>query len=96
MTKRDLIDALAANENISEKQSQEIIETLFTAFEGTLKKGERIEIRGFGSFCVRQYDSYTGRNPKSGERVAVNPKRLPFFKVGRELKKRVHGGPLTD
>jgi len=57
----------------------------------TLTKGGRIELRGFGSFCVREYDAYTGRNPKNGKKVDVKPKRLPFFKVGKELKEMVNG-----
>jgi len=59
-------------------------------FTDVLKNGGRIEIRGFGSFTVREYDAYTGRNPKTGKRTEVRPKRLPFFKVGKELKERVN------
>ena len=86
MTKSDLIAALAAKENPTEKQATEIINLIFTGFTDTLKKGGRIEIRDFGSFSVRQYKSYTGRNPKTGKAVDVRPKKLPFFKVGKELK----------
>ena len=56
----------------------------------TLKKGDRIEIRGFGSYAVREYQAYTGRNPKTGETTDVKPKKLPFFKVGKELKAKVN------
>jgi integration host factor subunit beta len=58
--------------------------------EDSLKKGERIEIRGFGSFEIRHYKAYEGRNPRTGDPVGVQPKRLPFFKVGKELKERVN------
>ena len=89
MNKADLVTLLSLRESLTEKQSSEIVNLIFDGFTGTLKKGGRIEIRGFGSFCVREYKSYTGRNPKNGEIVEVKPKRLPFFKVGRELKERV-------
>ena len=90
MNKADLIAALAAKENLTEKQATEIINLIFNGFTDTLKNGDRIEIRGFGSFSVREYKPYTGRNPKTGKNVDVRPKKLPFFKVGQELKKRVN------
>ena len=62
---------------------------MFDGFANELKNDGRIEIRGFGSFAVKEYDAYKGRNPKTGNAVDVKPKRLPFFKVGRELKKMV-------
>lgn len=86
MTKTDLIATLAAKENLTAKEATVIINLIFSGFADTLKKGGRIEIRDFGSFTVRQYESYTGRNPKSGEKAAVGPKKLPHFKVGKELK----------
>jgi integration host factor subunit beta len=91
MNKSDLIDALSAKENLTEKNASEIINLVFDGFTDTLKKGGRIEIRGFGSFSVREYDGYTGRNPKTGAKTEVGAKKLPFFKVGKELKKRVTG-----
>ena len=91
MNKSDLIAALAAKKNLTEKQATEIVDLVFDGFTDTLKNGSRIEIRGFGSFTVRKYKAYTGRNPKNGEHVEVKPKRAPFFKVGRELKKMVNG-----
>jgi integration host factor subunit beta len=90
MNKSDLIAALAAKENLSEKKSTDIINLIFNGFTDTLKKWDRIEIRGFGSFSVREYGSYTGRNPKTGKDVDVRPKKLPFFKVGKELKGMVN------
>ena len=90
MNKSDLIDALAAKENLTEQQATDTINLIFAGFTDTLKKGDRIEIRGFGSFSVREYESYTGRNPKTGKIVDVRPKKLPFFKVGKELKRMVN------
>jgi integration host factor subunit beta len=90
MNKSDLIAALADKENLTEKQATDIINLIFAGFTNALKKGDRIEIRGFGSYSVREYGSYKGRNPKTGKTVDVGQKKLPFFKVGSELKKRVN------
>ena len=89
MNKSDLIDMLAKKYSLTDKQAMDIVNLMFDGFANELKKGGRIEIRGFGSFSVRKYKSYKGRNPKTGENVDVKPKKLPFFKVGRELKKMV-------
>ena len=89
MTKSDLIAALSKNENLTEKGATKVINLLFKSFTDTLKKDGRIEIRGFGSFSVREYGAYKGRNPKTGETIEVKPKKGAFFKVGMELKKRV-------
>ena len=89
MNKSDLIKALYEKENLTEKQATEIVNMVFDGFTETLKNNDRIEIRGFGSFSVREYKAYTGRNPKTGKKIGVKPKRLPFFKVGRGLKKKV-------
>jgi integration host factor subunit beta len=91
MNKSELIASLAKKENLTEINAIKIVNLIFDGFTDTLIKGGRIEIRGFGSFTVRQYGAYTGRNPKTGQNIKVEPKRLPFFKVGRELKKRVDG-----
>ena len=91
MNKSDLIDALSTKENLSEKNASEIVNLVFDGFTHTLMEGGRIEIRGFGSFSVREYGAYTGRNPKTGEKVPVVPKKSPFFKVGKELRERVNG-----
>jgi integration host factor subunit beta len=91
MTKSDLIAALSTKENLTQKNASDIVNMIFYGFTDTLKKGGRIEIRGFGIFTVREHGGYTGRNPKTGKKVDVKPKRLPFFKVGRELKARVNG-----
>jgi len=91
MNKSDLIAELKEKENLMGKKAMEIVNLVFDGFTDTLKKGGRIEIRGFGSFCVREYKSYSGRNPKTGKKITVKPKRLPFFKVGRGLKAMVDG-----
>jgi len=90
MNKSDLIAALAAKENLTEKQTTDIINMIFNGFTDTLKKGDRIEIRGFGSFSVRKYKAYEGRNPRAGTNIVVIPKKLPHFKVGKELKRLVN------
>ena len=91
MTKSDLIDVLSIKENLTEKNASEIVNLIFDGFVNALKEGGRIEIRGLGSFTVREYGGYTGRNPKTGAKTQVGAKRLPFFKVGKELKTRVNG-----
>ena len=91
MNKSELIEALGKKENLTEKKAIDVISMVFKGFTDELKKGGRIEIRGFGSFVVRNYTAYTGRNPKTGKNIRVAPKKLPFFKVGKELKARVDG-----
>lgn len=90
MNKSDLITTLSEKENLTLKQATDIANLIFGGFIDTLKKGGRIEIRGFGAFTVRKYDAYTGRNPRSGVSTEVKEKKLPFFKVGQELKERVN------
>jgi integration host factor subunit beta len=90
MNKSSLIEALGRKENLAEKMASEIVNLIFKGFAEELKKDGRIEIRGFGSFIVRSYGSYTGRNPKTGRNIQVTPKKLPFFKVGKELKEIVN------
>ncbi|MBN2284383.1 MAG: integration host factor subunit beta [Deltaproteobacteria bacterium] len=92
MNKSDLIDALSKKEDLTERQATEVVNLIFKGFSDELKKGGRIEIRGFGSFVVRNYGAYAGRNPKTGGTIQVTPKKLPFFKVGKELKERVNSG----
>jgi integration host factor subunit beta len=89
MNKSDIAMALSDREGITEKQAAEIVNLIFDGFINTFKNGGRTEIRGFGSFAVKNYGSYTGRDPRTGKSVEVKPKKLPIFKVGRELKKRV-------
>jgi len=90
MKKSDVILALSEKEGLREQEAFEIVNMVFSGFTETLRKGGRIEIRGFGSFTVRDYPPYLGKNPKTGKRVEVGPKKLPYFKVGKELKERVN------
>lgn len=90
MTKSDLINALAEKEKLTEKASMDCVNLVFKCFVDALKRRDGIEIRGFGSFTVRNYEAYTGRNPKTGEQKEVKAKKLPFFKVGKELKAKVN------
>lgn len=92
MKKSDLINTLAIKVGLKDKEAVEIVNLIFEGFTDTLKEGGRIEIRGFGSFTVREYGAYTGRNPKTGVKTQVGEKRLPFFKVGKGLKERVNQG----
>jgi integration host factor subunit beta len=94
MTKSDLIDVLCEMQKIPKGRAELLVQVIFESMEAALKRGERIEIRGFGSFELRSYRPYEGRNPRTGVRVSVQPKRLPFFKVGKELKERVNDGRL--
>ncbi len=91
MNKSELIEKLALSRNISNKRAEEVVNLLFASMTEALTDGDRIEIRGLGSFVVKDYGTYTGRNPKTGEPITVSPKKLPFFKVGKELKERILG-----
>lgn len=90
MNKSELIEAIAQEAKLSLKDASSIVATILDTMTDTLAVGENIEIRGFGSFVIKEYESYQGRNPKTGEVINVPPKRLPFFKVGKELKERVN------
>jgi integration host factor subunit beta len=89
MNKLELIQALKDATDLSKPQATTVVEIFFSGMADALAQGDRVEIRGLCSFFVKEYDGYTGRNPKTGERVKIKPKRLPFFKAGKELKKRV-------
>jgi integration host factor subunit beta len=89
MNKSELVKALAERGELSMKASKEAVNTFVEAFIDAILQDERIEIRGFGSFVNKRYDTYVGRNPKTGEKINVPEKKLPFFKVGKELKRRV-------
>ena len=86
MNKSELVKALADQANISLDEATLVVNTFVDSMKDTLLEGGRVEIRGFGSFKVKEYGSYAGRNPRTGEKVAVEPKRLPFFRAGKELK----------
>jgi len=90
MTKRELIEKLADRvKDLSLKDSEIIVNTIFDTMTDALATGDRIEIRGFGSFQVKERRSREGRNPRTGEKVMVEEKKVPFFKVGKELKEKV-------
>jgi integration host factor subunit beta len=89
VNKSDLIEVLAEEAGLHIRSTEFVVEEVFNAMTEALVQGEGVEIRGFGSFTVRKYDSYTGRNPKTGKNISVSPKKLPFFKVGKELRERV-------
>jgi integration host factor subunit beta len=91
MTKHQLIEALAKAEGLTLKNAEMIINEIFEKMSDALVDNNRIEIRGFGSFKVKNYEGYQGRNPKTGKIIEVQEKKLPFFKVGKELKDRVDG-----
>ena len=92
MNKTDLIEALSRKRNIPVRETRVIITTILDTMTEALVNGDRIDIRDFGSFTVKQYDSYTGMNPKTGKKVKVKAKKLPVFKVGRGLKEAVNEG----
>jgi integration host factor subunit beta len=97
MTKSDLIDLLCETRKLPKGRAELLVNTIFESMVKALTTGERIEIRGFGSFEIRNYRAYAGRNPRTGSTVEVKPKRLPFFKVGKELKDRVNAAaPRAD
>lgn len=89
MNKLGLILALKNKANISKSEAAKVVQIVFDNMTGALGSEGRVEIRGLCSFFVKNYKSYTGRNPKTGDKVAIKPKKLPFFKCGKELKERV-------
>jgi integration host factor subunit beta len=90
MNKSELVETLASEKGLTYKKSEEIVNIIFDSMTRELAEGGRIEIRGFGSFVVKDYRAYMGRNPKTGEVIKVHPKKLPFFKVGKELREKVN------
>lgn len=91
MNKSELIEQLALKKDVSVKRAEEVVNLIFSSMSEAMVSGDRIEIRGLGSFVIKDYGTYTGRNPKTGESISVSPKKLPFFKVGKELKERILG-----
>ena len=89
MNKSDLIEALSRESGLTFKMSEEAVNTFFDDMADALLNGERVEIRGFGSFKIKKYKRYQGRNPKTGEVLKIKAKKLPSFKCGKELKERV-------
>jgi integration host factor subunit beta len=90
MNKTDLIERISRESDLPLKKSDKLVNLVFREMSEALAKGERIEIRGLGSFKIKHYDGYTGVNPKTLETVEVRPKKLPFFKCGLELKRRIN------
>ncbi len=86
MTKAELVEKVANTTQLTKKHAELIVNTVFESIVQSLKEGEKIELRGFGSFRIRHRGARVGRNPKTGDRVAVPPKRIPYFKPGKELK----------
>ena len=89
VNRSDLIAMLAERSNLPMTQAEAVVNLIFEKMRDTMVEGGRIEIRGFGSFVVKEYGGYQGRNPKTGDPIPVPPKKLPFFKVGKELKERI-------
>jgi len=89
MNKLELIETLKAGNGLTKNEAAAVVALFFNELSSALTKGDRVEIRGLCSFFVKKYEGYTGRNPKTSGRVKVPPKRLPFFKAGLDLKRRV-------
>ena len=89
MNKLDLIEALQNEAELTKNEAATVVKLFFNDMTNALASGDRVEIRGLCSFYVKKYKAYTGRNPKTGEQVKIKPKKLPFFKCGKELKERV-------
>lgn len=90
MTKADLINVISEKAGITRVKAETVVNTIFDSMIEALLRDDRIEIRGFGSFVNRDYEAYQGRNPRTGEVIDVNQKKLPFFKVGKELKEDIN------
>tara|TARA_B100000614_G_scaffold237148_1_gene235154 strand:- start:27 stop:314 length:288 start_codon:yes stop_codon:yes gene_type:complete len=89
VNKLELIQTVKDRTGLTKEEAREVVHLFFNSLTDAFVKGERVEIRGFCSFFIKEYDGYTGRNPKTGKKVQIPPKRLPFFKCGKELKDRV-------
>ncbi len=89
MNKTDLIIALKNETDLTKSEAEAVVNLFFNEMSNALTAGDRVEIRGLGSFYVKQYKAYTGRNPRTGASVQIKPKKLPFFKCGKELRERV-------
>jgi len=89
MTKAELVEKVANQINLTKKQTEVVVNTVFSSITDSLAEGKKVELRGFGSFRIRQRNARVGRNPKSGEKVDVPSKKVPFFKAGKELRELV-------
>jgi integration host factor subunit beta len=90
LTKANLVEEVARSAQVTKKQAEEIVQTVFATIVDSLHAGRKVELRGFGSFRIRSRGARLGRNPKTGERVEVPPKRIPYFKPGKELKEQLN------
>lgn len=91
MTKSELIELVASKvTNFSRKDIEIVVDTLFQSMVDSLSKGDKVEIRGFGSFKIKEREGRQGRNPKSGENIFIDSKRVPFFKAGKEIRERIN------
>jgi len=91
----DIATKLAEKENLTQREAEATVKLIFRLFSDVMKKGDRIEIRGFGSFVLRDYKTYTGRNPKTGRKIEVRPKSSTYFKAGKELRERINGKGIS-
>ncbi len=89
-TKAELVDQVASNTDLTKKHAEQIVNTVFESIVHSLRDGDKIELRGFGSFRIRERGSRVGRNPKTGARVAVHSKKIPYFKPGKQLKEMLN------
>ena len=89
MTKAELVERVANQINLTKKQTEVVVNTVFSSITEALAEGKKVELRGFGSFRIRQRNARVGRNPKSGQKVEVPSKKVPFFKAGKELRELV-------
>ncbi len=96
MTKADLVEEVIRITELPRRESETVVETIFESIITALRENDKIEIRGFGSFRTRQRRGRVGRNPKTGEKVAVPPKRIPYFKPSKELKEYVNAGGAAE
>ena len=90
MTKSQLIETIAEKSKLTKKDAELIVNTIFESMINAMRHTERIEIRGFGNFTIKDYKPYEGRNPRTGAKVQVPPKRMPFFRVGKDLRERIN------
>ena len=93
MTKAELVDEVARSTELTKKHAEIIVNTVFESIVDSLKAGEKIELRGFGSFRIRRRGARIGRNPKTGDKVEVPAKRIPYFKPGKDLREMLNDGP---
>ena len=91
MNKSELIDELSTRMALHPKKAEALVNSILTSITDSLRRKQRVEVRGFGSFMMKDYKPYIGRNPKSGEKIQVNTKTLPYFKTGKDMKDRVNG-----